>query len=849
MSQEKLKKLTPSSRAAVLSAINKVFREALTCETIEDVGRACLDAASELTGSAIGFIGEVNESGLFDDIALNNPAWDACKMPESKRAKLIHNMEIRSYWGSVITSGKSRIVNNPSSAPDRRGLPDGHPPIKCFLGVPLKAGDATVGMIALANKPRGYDEADMEKVEALSSAFVVALQRKSATDSLSKAHAELEVRVKERTAELMRLNEDLEKEISERKAAEVSLEAQKQRFYDVLETLPAYVVLLDEDYRVPFANKFFRTRFGDSGGRRCYDYLFNRKEPCEICETYKVLKTGKPREWEWTGPDERDYYIYDFPFKEADGSTLILEMGIDVTEQKQAEEKLRESERRLKEAEELALLGHWELDLTANTLHWSDETYRIFGMDPSKFGASYEAFLGAVHPEDREFVNKAYTESVKNRTDYDVVHRLVMKDGSVKFVNERCRTYYAPDGTPVRSLGTVSDITRRVMDEEARLKLEADLRQTQKLEAVGRLAGGVAHDFNNRLAAIISYAHVLKMKLGHDDERAQIADRIISTSEKAAGLTRSLLSFGRKEPIALKPVDLRKTMESALYLIRRVLMEDIEVVSDSPEGEVVVMADEGQIENMLINLAANAGDAMPGGGTLGVRNEVLDLDDASAALHGLQKAGSYARITVSDNGSGMDKETASRIFEPFFTTKEKGRGTGLGLPIVYGIVKQHGGHISVYSEPGVGTTFKIYLPAAAGTVKADDSSKLPPPGGTETILLAEDDPDVRRGTRDVLEAFGYKVIEAEDGREAVRKYEEYKGKIDLLMLDVVMRGMNGLEALKAIRKISQGVKAVFMSGYAQDVLGGSGVGTADVVVKPVMPNVLLQKVREILDRG
>jgi PAS domain S-box-containing protein len=306
-------------------------------------------------------------------------------------------------------------------------------------------------------------------------------ERVRAEKALQKAHDELEVRVQERTTELREANAALQVEIASRRQAEEAAKGERKRFLDVLETLPAYVVLLTPDYHVPFDNRFFRERFGESHGRRCFEYLFNRTEPCEVCETYTVLKTMAPHEWEWQGPDGRNYYIYDFPFVDTDGSTLIMEMGIDITEQKQAEEALRninetlerrvaertaalrESEEDLNRAQAVARVGSWRLDVRKNELLWSEENHRIFGISEGTL-LTYEAFLATVHPDDREYVDRKWMAGLRGEP-YDIEHRIVVGD-SVKWVRERAELELDKDGTLLGGFGTTQDITERKRAEE-----------------------------------------------------------------------------------------------------------------------------------------------------------------------------------------------------------------------------------------------------------------------------------------------------------------------------------------------------------------------------------------------
>lgn len=399
------------------------------------------------------------------------------------------------------------------------------------------------------------------------------------------------------------------------------------------------------------------------------------------------------------------------------------------------------------------------------------------------------------------------------------------------------------DGAITSVIETFNDITER-------RKLEAQLLQAQKMEAVGRLAGGVAHDFNNILTAIMGYTSLLQARLGSDEQTLQYASHILSSSERAAHLTRSLLAFSRKQIINPRPMRLSEVIGRVQSLLSRVIGEDIELRIFLSDREVSVMADPGQIEQVLMNLSTNARDAMAEGGMLLIETELVQLDEQYVRAHDFGKSGTYMVLSVTDTGEGLAPDTKERIFEPFFTTKEVGRGTGLGLSIVYGIVKQHNGQINVYSEPGRGTTFRIYLPVVDQEAEALD---IPPPapvaGGTETILFAEDDEFIRELARKVLEDAGYTVVPARDGQEALELFKAHSSSIDLVALDVIMPRMNGREVYQEIRAHSPSIRALFLSGYTADIIHRKGFleeGLA-FLAKPFSPAALLRKMREVLD--
>jgi PAS domain S-box-containing protein len=384
-----------------------------------------------------------------------------------------------------------------------------------------------------------------------------------------------------------------------------------------------------------------------------------------------------------------------------------------------------------------------------------------------------------------------------------------------------------------------------------RKRLEEQLRQSQKMEAVGLLAGGIAHDFNNLLQAIMGYGHLLQMKMMEDDSLRLDVDKVLAATEKAAGLTRSLLAFSRKQVMSFHPANLNEILANVEKFLTRVIGEEIRICTEFKEETLNINADIGQIEQVIMNLATNARDAMPHGGVLTIATGSTEMDEKFVSAHGYGDPGRYALISVTDTGAGMDAATIRRIFEPFFTTKEMGRGTGLGLAIVYGIVKQHNGHITVYSEPGMGTTFRIYLPllkSAHG--EAEPIAGQPQPGrGTETILIAEDDRQIRGVLRAILTEFGYTVVEAADGEDALEKFIDNSNRIHLLLMDVIMPKKRGNEVYDEIRKMGSEVKAIFLSGYPPDFVHGKLLleEGLDVIMKPVSPQNLLKKIREVLD--
>jgi signal transduction histidine kinase/DNA-binding NarL/FixJ family response regulator len=408
-------------------------------------------------------------------------------------------------------------------------------------------------------------------------------------------------------------------------------------------------------------------------------------------------------------------------------------------------------------------------------------------------------------------------------------------------------------GRAVSDLGKERTFELFAEDVTERRALEQQLQQSQKMEAVGRLAGGIAHDFNNLLMVISGYSEFLLDRLGPEPSLRAPAQEIAGAAVRASALTRQLLAFSRKQMLAPKILDLNGVVAENLKMLTRMIGEDIDLVMVPAGGLGPVRADAGQIEQVIMNLAVNARDAMPSGGKLTIETSNVTLDDDHARLHPPLTAGNYVMLAISDTGAGMDFETQSRIFEPFFTTKGT-KGTGLGLSTVYGIVKQSGGYIWVYSEPGKGTTFKIYLPRVAEAIQNPVQASVLPESfagapGTETILLVEDEANLRYLARQFLEKQGYRVLDAADGALAMQIALAHEGTIHLLLTDVIMPGMNGRELAQRVLQLRPSVKVLYMSGYTENVIGQNGTLDAGVrlLQKPFTLRDLKAKVREVLD--
>ncbi|MBC8018723.1 MAG: PAS domain-containing protein [Verrucomicrobia bacterium] len=506
-----------------------------------------------------------------------------------------------------------------------------------------------------------------------------------------------------------------------------------------------------------------------------------------------------------------------------------------------------------KRAEADLLLQSAALQAAANAIVITDINGSIEWVNPAFTVLTGYSFEEAMGKSPRELVKSDVQDNVFYKHMWDAILAGEVwrgetmnrhKNGTLYPEDQIITSVKDHDGKILHFIAIKRDLTEQ-------RKLEAQLRQAQRMESIGTLAGGIAHDFNNILAAIFGYGSLALMKMPDNDPNRHYVQNILEASDRAAHLTKELLLFSRKQILNRKPEDLNMVVAKSEKFLKRVIRDDIVIKSTLSEAPLPVLADAYQIEQVLMNLTTNARDSMPQGGTVTITTAAVNLDDGFTAINGCCKPGRYALLTVSDTGDGMDEETRQRIFEPFFTTKEVGKGTGLGLAVVFGIIEQHDGFIDAYSEPGLGTTFRAYLPLIATDVCSDvDLKRKATPGrGTETILLAEDNDLVRDMATAVLTEFGYTVIEAVDGADAVQKFKEHAGSVQLLLFDMIMPKMGGKDASDEIRKMNPGIKTIFASGYAPDVVREklSNEEGIQIISKPMSAADLLLKVRSVLD--
>jgi PAS domain S-box-containing protein len=516
-------------------------------------------------------------------------------------------------------------------------------------------------------------------------------------------------------------------------------------------------------------------------------------------------------------------------------------------ERQHATKALAHSEERLRRALDAARMGIWFWSVESGTLTWDDNLRQLYGLEPDEQVASYEDFLARVHPDDRERVAGAIRQVLEAGGDLDYEFRIVLSDGRVRWIADHGEIRRNDQGSPVYLTGICTDVTERRVSEER-------LRQAHRMESVGRLAGGVAHEANNQMSVIMGASEFILQRSDVPEAARADVEFIQKAAQRTAAVTAQLLAFSRRQILKPEVLDLNRLIKGWEPVLRRIMGEDCGVVLKLESSIGPVRADPGQLEQVLLNLALNARDAMPRGGRISVETFQAEL----TAGYTRRKPGTtiqpghYVVLAVSDTGHGMDKETLSHVFEPFFTTKGVGQGTGLGLSTVYGIIKQSDGYVWVYSEPGQGTTFKIYLPLRSEAVSSPRRDSVPVqavPG--ETVLVVEDEVVVRKMMTRALEEAGYRVLQASSAAEAIDLVSGTADKINLLLTDIVMPGKNGRELAEQVETLSPGIPVLFTSGYTDGEIERRGLlkPGAAFIQKPLTPKALVRAVQRTLEES
>jgi len=801
---------TEREQAAQLqTATYRISEAANAAEDLSQLFRAVHDIISELMPAKNLYI------ALYDADAglLSFPYWIDEHDPPPAR----HKLE-RGLTEYVLRTGQP-LLATPEVHEElgRRGEAElvGAPSLD-WIGVPLKAHDRTIGVLVAQTYTEGIRFGEREKniLQFVSTQVAMAIERKRAEEAV--------------------------------RASEARLKA-------LLDSALDACVTMDETGRITSWSAAAETVFGWPASEAIGRGLAATIIPPQHREGHarglaRFLETGE-------GPILRQRI--EITALHRDGREFPVELTVtpirlsdrwlfgafvrDVTDEKRAEQALHRSEASYRGLVEHAAYGIYRATGDGKFLMVNPALFTMLGY------GSGEELLKVDIARDLYVDPEARVRILERCEQFGSAIEEVAwrrRDGRVITVRLNGRPVRAPDGALECFEFIVDDVTEQ-------RALEERLRQTQKMEAVGRLAGGIAHDFNNLLTAILGSVDFLRRALGPEHPEHAETEEIQKAAVRAADLTRQLLAFSRQQVLAPKVLELDALVTNLEKMLRRLIGEDVELRFAGNASGAAVRADPGQLEQVIVNLVVNARDAMPRGGRLTIETASVDLDAAYAREHGTVEPGRYVMLAVTDTGVGIDRAAQARLFEPFFTTKEFGKGTGLGLATVYGIVKQSGGYIWVYSEPGRGATFKVYLPRVE---HAGESVAAPQPparalGGTETILLAEDEAAVRNLARRVLEKHGYKLLLAATGRDGVRLAKEHAGPIDLLVTDVVMPEMGGRELAQHLTARQPGLKVLFLSGYTDDAIVHHGVLDAGVAFlqKPFKPDELARKIREVLD--
>jgi signal transduction histidine kinase len=648
-------------------------------------------------------------------------------------------------------------------------------------------------------------------------------------------------------------------DVTEHKGAQLALAESESLLREVLDTMQVAIAIYEavddgDDFVFVDMNEFAEGithyKVSEVIGKRITE-LFPEEASMGLIDTLnQVWRSGETATipLKQYADDRITQWVENTIFKLRSGR--VVAMFEDTFEQRMAETALRQSEERYRLAQRIGHVGNWEYDIQTDVLWGSEEALRLVGVDPESGPVTRQEVQDGLVDGDR--IAEAVANLIQHEAPFDVEFESVPAGSSeLRTVTSVAGLVRSSDGTPIKLSGTVHDVTETRRQQRKIRDLEHQALQSQKLETVGRLAGGIAHDFNNLLTVISSYAEFLAADLGEKDPRREDVQEIQAASKRAAELTGQLLAFSRKQVLNPSVVDMNEVVTGVQRMLGRLLGEDVDLRASLLDDLGLVHVDQGQLEQVLMNLVVNGREAMPQGGTLTIATRNVTIDDASGLEHPAgETTGQMVMLSVTDTGVGMHESVRDRVFEPFFTTKGKDQGTGLGLSTAYGIVRQSGGDIRVITEGGHGTTIEVLLPRVyaekTAAARVDETTVLQ---GTEVVLVVEDETPVRHLTRRILDSAGYEVITAANGLEALGMVERRGDDIDLVLTDVVMPEMGGQELARRLSQRWPRLHIVFMSGYTDDAIANHGVLADDVnfIGKPFVPPVLLSKIRSVLD--
>ncbi|MEO8053769.1 MAG: PAS domain S-box protein [Acidobacteriota bacterium] len=804
-----------------IRALNRLFR------TISEVNQLLVRATDEQTllnavcrilvshgGYALAWVGRADRETM--RVVPVASAGDEAGYLQKIEVRWDDTPEGRGPLGIAIREGRSVIVSDVQA--DSRVVPwrtlHPSPGFGSIAAIPIRRGGAvTAGVIVYSAEEKFIDEEELALLVELAGDVSYALDALDAREALRRNEGDL------------------------------------RKLWRAVEQSPASVIITDLEGRIEYVNPHFTEATGytaeETLGQNPRFLKSDRMSPEVHRVLWETITAGHVWQGELCNKRKDGSLFWEYasisPVRDEHGvATSYVAVKEDITDRKRSEEDRAKSEAYFRVLIESGFDLTAVLETDGRLRYVSPSVERILGYRPEELvGHSVFEFI---HEEEREMAGVRLRRAVVEGIHETIEVRFRHEDGSWRTLSA------IGNGLPAETGMTGLVINAR--DISDRLRLEAQLQQAQKMEAVGRLAGGVAHDFNNLLTVIQGYGELLSESLANDPDNLESVGEIVKAAERATRLTRQLLAFSRQQVLEVRVLDVGLVVDDIEKMLRRLIGEDIEIVLVKPPTAGLVKADPGQIEQVILNLAVNARDAMPEGGRLTLELADAELEAPLAITDDVVPPGQYVVISVTDSGCGMDAETLSHIFEPFFTTKERGRGTGLGLATVYGIVRQTGGYVSVETAPGAGTTFRIYLPRCAEKTASGVRPAVTPHHGTETVLVVEDEPAVRALAAAILKRRGYDVLVAGSGPAALELLVRGPQLIHLILTDLVMPGMNGRELVTRVRALRPAIKVVFMSGYAADAAPDlAEVGAAGFLPKPFSEKALAAKVREVLDAG